>query len=188
MIVSNIIKLTKNKLEIYEKNFETHSLPSWEELPEIGLYMDQVIILMNKYLGLFYGEGMGDKFITPSIINNYVKLKVIPSPVKKKYSRTHLAFIIMVCILKQCLNISVIQRIIPVDFTEDELKAFYDTFRQYEKRITDENTARIKDAYLKKEASEKDFNSIMRELALESALSANIFKIFTDIFTPPEKK
>ena len=55
------------------------SLPKWEELPDIDLYMDQVIALMNRYLD----NRTKDKMITPSMVNNYVKMKVMPAPVKK---------------------------------------------------------------------------------------------------------
>ena len=68
---------------------EAPQLPSWESLPQLDLYMDQVMVLMERYLALF-SDGK-DKLITPSMINNYVKLGLIPPPVKKKYSREHLA-------------------------------------------------------------------------------------------------
>lgn len=65
----------------------TRKIPLWNELPELDLYMDQIIVLMEKYLG----STPKDKLITPSMINNYVKLGIIPSPTKKKYSKVHIA-------------------------------------------------------------------------------------------------
>ena len=59
---------------------------AWERLPELDLYMDQVITLMDKQLTPFTTDG-SDKLLTPSMINNYVKDEVLPRPVKKKYSR-----------------------------------------------------------------------------------------------------
>ena len=55
---------------------EAPQLPSWESLPQLDLYMDQVIVLMERYLALF-SDGK-DKLITPSMINNYVKLGSFP--------------------------------------------------------------------------------------------------------------
>ena len=45
--------------------------------------MDQVIVLMEKHLN----ASKKDKLITPSMINNYVKLGIVPPPIKKKYSK-----------------------------------------------------------------------------------------------------
>ena len=87
-----------------------HKLPYWDELPEIELYMDQVIVLMEKYLSLHISNG--DKIITPSMINNYVKLGIMPAPVRKKYSRTHIAYLIIICSLKQVIPIPDIKNLI----------------------------------------------------------------------------
>ena len=88
----------------------SYRIPRWNELPEIELYMDQVIALMEKYLGVFYDEE--NKTITPSIINNYVKLGLVPPPVKKRYSKIHLAYLLIICILKQVMPINVVMKII----------------------------------------------------------------------------
>ena len=88
------------------KKFEDYfnikgSLPHWNELPDIDLYVDQVISLMNKYFSFFYEKGV--VIINHSMINNYVKLGIIPAPKKKKYSRVHLAYLIIICALKTSL-------------------------------------------------------------------------------------
>lgn len=75
-------------------------LPEWEALPDFGLYMDQVIVLMERAL-----EGVLPKGeLTKSMVNNYVKVQLIPRPVGKKYEREHLALLLMICILKQALS------------------------------------------------------------------------------------
>lgn len=97
-------------MEKQNKNFEifqqitNHSIPKWADLPEIDLYMDQVIALMEKYLADASCED--SKLITPSMINNYVKLGIMPAPNKKKYSRDHLAYLVIICSLKQVIPIS----------------------------------------------------------------------------------
>lgn len=85
------------------KSVSAQNLPLWDSLPDLDLYMDQVVMFMEKHLAIF---GESGKIITPSMINNYVKLGVIPPPVKKKYSRAHLARIITISMLKQVLPIS----------------------------------------------------------------------------------
>jgi DNA-binding transcriptional MerR regulator len=116
--INNIIIFRKGKIMAkQEKKFEDyfkivkHKLPYWEELPEIDLYMDQVIVLMEKYLS-FHKSDEDTKIITSSMINNYVKLGIMPAPVKKKYSREHIAYLIIICCLKQALPISDIKGLI----------------------------------------------------------------------------
>ena len=68
-------------------------LPDWDNLPQLDLYMDQVILLLTRYLAPL-DRGADERTITASIINNYVRMKVIPPPVKKKYSRVHIAYLV----------------------------------------------------------------------------------------------
>lgn len=89
------------------------SLPAWDELPEFDLYMDQVIVMLNRYLSYFIYEGNDEKLITASMVNNYVKMKLIPPPVKKKYGRPHLACLMMVCTLKQTLSMAFVKKLLP---------------------------------------------------------------------------
>lgn len=83
---------------------ETATLPRWDKLPDIELYMDQVISLVSKYLSPILPQ-KEQPMLTKSMVNNYVKLALIPAPVKKKYSRVHLAFLIAITLLKQVLTI-----------------------------------------------------------------------------------
>ena len=100
-----------------KKNFEDyfkivkHKLPYWNELPEIDLYVDQVITLMDKYLS-FNKTDEESPVVTHAMINNYVKLGIMPAPIKKKYSREHVAYLIIICSLKQALPISDIKELI----------------------------------------------------------------------------
>ena len=119
------------RLQDWLGGMEQFNLPEWNALPQLDLYMDQVIILLKQYLSPLH-RGEEDKAITASIINNYVRMKVMPAPVKKKYSRVHLACLIMICTLKQSLSISCIQRILPSDHSEESVRQLYDDFvRQY---------------------------------------------------------
>ena len=121
------------RLAAWEESRKDFDLPDWESLPQLGLYMDQVILLLRQYLGPL-SRGEEDKPITASIINNYVRLKVMPPPVKKKYSQVHLASLIIICVLKQSLSISDIQRMFPSDHSEEAIRLLYGDFvRQYRK-------------------------------------------------------
>lgn len=78
--------------------------PRWGELPEIELYADQVVVYIERHLGeLFAHES---RFITASMIHNYVKLGLMPKPVKKRYGKEHVAHLLTITVLKQVLAIS----------------------------------------------------------------------------------
>lgn len=100
---------TLEQLNLFSK-LPNHSIPKWSDLPEIDLYMDQVIALMEKYLT--DSSSPDSKLITSSMINNYVKLGIMPAPIKKKYSREHLAYLVIICSLKQVMPISHIKILI----------------------------------------------------------------------------
>ncbi|MDP2814164.1 MAG: DUF1836 domain-containing protein [Erysipelotrichaceae bacterium] len=98
-------------------------LPQWEELPDIDLYMDQVLSLIDRYL-----TPIGVKPVTAAMINNYVKLKLIPKPVAKRYSRMHVAYIFAIAILKDVFEISQIQAGVMTEIRLLGLKNAYNLF------------------------------------------------------------
>ncbi len=124
MKTDNETLLENQYTELCDK-LSAHRLPSWNELPDIELYMDQVVAVMEKALSVYCEAASEDnRIISPSIINNYVKLKVIPAPIKKRYCKEHLVYLIMICILKQTLSISSIVKIIEgltADMSVEEL-------------------------------------------------------------------
>ena len=82
---------------------KSYRCPRWHNLPAIPLYMDQVVLVLEESLGSFAGQ---EKIVTATMVNNYVKQKVIAPPEKKKYGRSHIAELIMVSILKRVLSMS----------------------------------------------------------------------------------
>ena len=120
--------LVAGKLRRWEKYLDDFRLPLWEEIPDLGLYMEQVIVLLRKYLDYLPPELKEEQFITAATINNYVRTKVMPEPVKRRYYRVHIAYLIMICTLKQCMSIATLQTMIPMGLTEEELKQTYTAF------------------------------------------------------------
>lgn len=121
-------KLIAEKLDRWKKYLGDFRLPNWEEIPDLGLYMEQVVTLLRQYLTHTPPELQDEQLVTAAIINNYVRMKIMPMPLKKKYYRTHIAYLIMICTLKQSLSISVIQRLIPSSMSDEELKALYSSY------------------------------------------------------------
>lgn len=82
-----------------------------EDLPNIDLYMDQVTTFMDRHLesSKRYSE---DKLLTKTMINNYTKNDLLPSPDKKKYSKDHMYLLILIYYLKNVLSITDIQSVL----------------------------------------------------------------------------
>lgn len=81
-----------------------------DEIPNIDLYMDQVTTFMDQHLSACkrYDD---DKMLTKTMINNYTKNNLLPSPNKKKYSKEHMLLLIFIYYMKSFLSISDIQTI-----------------------------------------------------------------------------
>ncbi len=75
-------------------------LPRYHELPDVGLYLEQVIKYINGKL-----SPIGCPEITSSMVSNYVKKGVIPPPEKKQYFSDHLGYLIFISIAKLVLSI-----------------------------------------------------------------------------------
>lgn len=121
--------------------FEIH-VPRWEELPEIDLYLDQVVTFIDKYFG-YLDEKNGaveseeNKLITKTMINNYVKQKILEPPVKKKYTRSNLAYLIVICILKQVYSIGDIGKLIKIGIRNTPIDIAYNRFCDFVENAID---------------------------------------------------
>ena len=82
------------------------------DIPGIDLYMDQVTTFLQENLRGLSRDPDDDKFLTKTMINNYVKNKVLIPPVKKKYSREHMMLLIMIYYMKSFLSIGDIREVI----------------------------------------------------------------------------
>ncbi|MDD4074811.1 MAG: DUF1836 domain-containing protein [Eubacteriales bacterium] len=122
--------LVAGKLRRWEKYLNDFKLPAWEDIPDFGLYMEQVIVLLKRYLDYLPPELKEEQFITAATINNYVRIKVMPEPRKKKYYREHIAYLIVILTLKQSLSIALIQKILPMGIPGDEVERVYRAYRE----------------------------------------------------------
>jgi hypothetical protein len=108
-------KQVAEKLLRWERFLDSFRLPEWNSLPGIDLYLDQVIALVNQYLGFFVYDPTEEKLLTPSMVNNYVKLRLIPPPLRKKYGRKHIALLLMICTFKQSVSMAAMSFMLPPD-------------------------------------------------------------------------
>ena len=109
-------------IEAWSQQVQEQQPAAWNALPEIYLYMDQVITYMEKQLELL-GRDTETAPLTSSMINNYVKDGVLPRPDKKKYSREH------ICMLKPVLSIPDISQLLHADTKNAFSQELYEAFR-----------------------------------------------------------
>ena len=89
--------------------------------------MDQVLSYVEKNLPIYINDE-NDTLITKTMINNYVKQDIIAPPVKKKYNRTHIAELFVICILKQVYAMSDIKNLIDLALKTSPIDICYDNF------------------------------------------------------------
>lgn len=99
------------------------SLPQYQDLPNLDLYMDQVIDEINQYL-----IPITKTAITKSMINSYVKKGIVDRPTKKRYSRVQLAKLLVVSILKPILSLDAITQALRIAMKLDSVDNAYDQF------------------------------------------------------------
>ena len=102
-------------------------LPRYGEIPDLDLYMDQLIKYVGDQVGML--EATTDKPLTPSMVNNYVKQKLVPQPKSKRYERVHVAYLIAVCVMKRTFAIADIDRLIELEVHHRyDIPSTYDFF------------------------------------------------------------
>ncbi len=117
-----------------------------EDIPDIGLYMDQVTSFLENRLeeGKRYPD---DKIMTKTMINNYTKNRLLPPSDKKKYSRGHMILILMIYYLKNMLSITDIKTVLEplntVFFDSDNEKGI--SLEQIYQRISDSYDSKRED-------------------------------------------
>ncbi|WP_130870092.1 DUF1836 domain-containing protein [Intestinimonas massiliensis (ex Afouda et al. 2020)] len=106
---------------------------AWEDFPDIGLYMDQLISYMPRQL-IHYGEG---EALTSAMVNNYIKDGAMPRAEGKRYSRTHLAYLTALCALKQVLSVKDAGLLLDAAGAGQEPQALYARFLEELDRALD---------------------------------------------------
>ena len=114
-----IIKI-KEELRHLAKDFR---LPRYSEIPDMGLYLEQVVRYVNGFL-----EPIGCAPITASMISNYVKKGHIPSPRKKQYYADQIAYLIFMAIVKNVISLENIDALFTMQKRGFTLAMAYDYF------------------------------------------------------------
>ncbi len=145
------------------------NLVEWEQIPEIELYMDQVIGYVDRQL-MHTRVLPEEKILTPAMVNNYVKFGTLPKPEGKKYKRGHIARLFPLCVLKQTMSLPVIGAAI------DDFKGMLGGEHAYNRYCRLQNRAFAKASSLALSAADDtpgqqldSLETMAFELAIESA-------------------
>ncbi|RSJ66674.1 hypothetical protein D8802_07325 [Streptococcus oralis] len=105
------------------------SYPKWEDIPNIDLYLDQVLLYVNQVCTPISPDK--DKGLTASMVNNYVKHGYLTKPDKKKYQRKQIARLIAITTLKSVFSIQEIAQTLNTLQTQASSDQLYDAFVDY---------------------------------------------------------
>lgn len=97
------------------------------EIPTIDLYMDQVLVFLYERIKGFKSDE-NDKIMTKTMINNYVKSKLIDLPIKKKYNIEHIKNLIMIYHFKNVLSIKEINKLFQISKEDNPQINLYNLF------------------------------------------------------------
>ena len=89
------------ELQNLKSRMEQERPAPWDGLPDIALYMDQLISYMPRQL-IRFDEGGA---LTPAMVNNYIKDGLVPRAEGKRYGPIHLGYLTAVVALKQVLSV-----------------------------------------------------------------------------------
>lgn len=100
-------------------------LPRYKDLPDFGIYSEQLVEIVNKALEAMFDK---DNKLTKSMVNNYVKHKIMPSPIKKRYFRNHIVYCILITVFKNNLSIAEIDGGILHELKKSSIEESYNYF------------------------------------------------------------
>lgn len=112
------------------REIEDFHLPRWNELPNINLYIDQLVSFLEQYLSGYIKNDneKEEKIVTKTMINNYVKHGIIKPPINKKYNKEHIASLFVIFVLKEVYSINDIKKLISLAIEISFIEHAYDRF------------------------------------------------------------
>ncbi len=163
----------KEDLLGWNEPLKTFDMIDIDRMPDLALYMDQVITFITQQLEDIAVEG--EKTITPSMINNYTKNEVLPRPVNKKYNKEHLSSVLMLSVFKQIIPINDAKALIDKDDTQ-AIFTRYDDFAEMQKTQVRDHADMLEKAL--KELDEQDGKEALLKLSMDMIVEANILSIY----------
>ncbi|MDE6590117.1 MAG: DUF1836 domain-containing protein [Oscillospiraceae bacterium] len=131
----------------------------WDGLPDIPLYMDQVVSYLARQTAAF-GEGDG---LTPAMINNYIKDGLLERANGKKYGQEHLAYLTAIGALKQVMSVREMKVLTTVGRELGEADKQYGYFCQYLDQAMEDAAQRLDE-----DTTDHDLPKLVLDLAMHS--------------------
>ena len=151
--------------ELINKMIEQTGL-TYDRLPDIDLYMDQVI----EYLSRQCVSSRENDKISSAMINNYIKDGLLPRANDKKYSREHLAYLMMISRLKQTLSVKDTGLLLRTDVADTDIVEYFNHFQ-----------AQVADTARAVESSLPDDNAGLSAVAMKLAISGYVSRIVCEL-------
>ena len=147
------------ELEELKRCLEQHRPDSWEELPDIPLYMDQVVSYLSRQM-ISFEEG---DTLTPAMINNYIKDGLLARANGKKYGQEHLAYLTAISALKQVLSVREMRALTAIGRERRDSQRQYGYFWKYLDAALSAAAARVDP-----DTTDRDLPKLVLDLALRS--------------------
>lgn len=113
----------KELTELIEK-LSVERPEGWDKLPDMELYRDQVLSYMKRQQPLQSEEML----LTGAMINNYIKIGLLPRANGKRYTKEHLVYLTAVCSLKQILSVGKTDELLKLQPNISDSKSFYEEY------------------------------------------------------------
>ncbi len=153
-----------------EKTLAMFRLPAYNEIPDVGLYLEQVAKFINTYLSIF-----PQMEVTPSMISNYAKQKLFQRVNKKTYSREQIAVILFIVLTKTVLSIDQI-RILLNNFAEDG-GSIEETYSSYARDLQN-----MLQSFSDRNGPGIDTGASQKELMRRNIVNALAYKMYLQCF------
>ncbi|MDD6616527.1 MAG: DUF1836 domain-containing protein [Lachnospiraceae bacterium] len=115
--------MDKKKKAAIAASIQNFRLPRYQELPDVGLYLEQTTRYISEYL-----TPLQEHAITSSMISNYVKKELIANPVKKQYNKEQISHLFFIAIIKSVVSIDDLHTLIELQKSTYPSQIAYDYF------------------------------------------------------------
>ena len=185
------MRKTIDEISHYLKVVNDFSLPAYRELPNVELYMEQVLKYINDALADLSKEG--EAALTSFMVNNYVKGKLIAEPVKKKYSKEQIGYLLAISLMKQTISMADMGLLIELDrgisADKERLYAFWSSLetsflseaaKKTQTKVDSVAKRYEKEAECGDDSAEANARDALGFIALRLAIQAQANKLLSD--------
>ncbi len=179
------------ELKSYLEGVSSFAFPKYKELPGVELYMEQVLKYINGTLdSLTLGQ---EKMLTSFMVNNYVKAKMVSLPVKKRYSKEQIGYLMAICLMKSTISMADMSLLLELDghvsVDKGRLYAFWASMENSiltetaQRTLSRVNSASRHYSSLKgknKKKAEDDTRAVLGLIALRLAIQSQANKLISD--------